>query len=415
MSRGILGLGKAEEEGMEIRMSDQQRIDAVQAVSDGRLEKQRCSEVLGVSVRQVNRLIGQLRDVGIAGLIHGNRGRTSPRQTPAKIRDKIVGWVRGRYADINDTHLTEILMREEGIMIGRETLRVLLRGSGIAPKRKRRRRKFRSRRERKEAFGSMVQVDASRHDWLEGRGPMLTRVGGKDDATGYVWARFEEAETTWAYMHLLHDLATTHGLPMSLYADRHGICHVLREPTIVEQFKDSAPLSQFGRAMQDLGIQIIRAWSPQAKGRIERHWGISQDRLVVELRLAGAKTMAEANRVLAINLKDTNKRFTVPPKRRAPLFRTPPPLHTLDRILCLKETRTVARDNTISFEGIILQIPHVPGLRSLAQRKVDVLQLRDGSIEIQHEAKTVAKFSKEAVERLARQNRKENSQLKRAA
>lgn len=400
---------------MEIRMSDQRRIDAVQAASDGRLEKDRCGNVLGVTVRQVNRLVVKLRSSGMAGLIHGNRGRASPRQTPEEVRGKILGLVRGKYADINDTHLMEILMREEAIKIGRETLRILLRGSGLGPKRKRRSPKFRSRRERKEAFGCMIQIDASRHDWLEGRGPMFTIVGGKDDATGFVWARFEEAETTWAYMHLVHDIARSSGLPMSLYSDRHGIFHVQREPTIVEQFKDSAPLTQFGRAMQDLGIQLIRAWSAPAKGRIERHWGFSQDRLVVELRLAGAKTIEEANHVLALFLKDHNKRFTVPPKQRDPMFRKPPHLHTLDRVLCLKETRTVAKDNTISFEGIILQIPHVKNLRSLALRKVDVLQLRDGSIEIQYEAKTVAKFNKDAIARMTVQNRKENAQLKRAA
>jgi transposase len=400
---------------MEIRMSDQKRIDAVQAASDGRLEKGRCSEVLGVTIRQVNRLIETLRVSGIAGLIHGNRGQVSPRQTPKKIQDQILDLVRGRYKDINDTHLMEILMREEKIKIGRETLRVLLRSNGMGPKRKRRGRKFRSRRERKEAFGCMIQIDASIHDWLEGRGPMLTLVGGKDDATGYVWARFEYAETSWAYLHLIQDIANTHGLPMSLYSDRHGIFHVMKEPTIVAQFQNTAPLTQFGRAMQDLGIQLIKAWSSQAKGRIERHWGFSQDRLVVEMRLANAKTIEDANRVLATFLKEHNARYTVPPRQREPMFRKPPHLHTLNRILCLKETRTVAKDNTISFEGIILQIPHVPGLRSLAQRKVEVLQLRDGSIEIQYEKKTVAKFNKDAVARLAVQNRKENSQLKRAA
>lgn len=400
---------------MEIRMSEQRRIDTVQAAADGRLEKARCSQVLGVTVRQVNRLIVKLRGAGMAGLIHGNRGRASSRQIPEELRAKILEWVRGRYADINDTHLTELLMREEKIRIGRETLRVLLRGAGIGPKRKRRSPKFRSRRERKEAFGCMIQIDASRHDWLEGRGPLLTIVGGKDDATGFVWARFEDAETTWAYLHLVQDIARSHGLPLSLYADRHGIFHVQRDPTLVEQVTNSAPLTQFGRAMQDLGVQLIRAWSAPAKGRIERHWGISQDRLVVELRLAGAKTIEEANRVLAIFLKDHNTRFTVPPKQRAPMFRKPPPLHTLDRVLCLKETRTVAKDNTISFEGIILQIPHVKNLRSLALRKVSVLQLREGSIEIQYESKTVAKFSTDAITRLGVHNRKENSQLKQAA
>lgn len=352
---------------MEIRMSDQKRIDAVQAASDGRLEKGRCGEVLGVTVRQVNRLINKLRTVGIAGLIHGNRGRASPRQLSKKIRDTILDLVADRYKDINDTHLMEILMREKKIKIARETLRSLLRTNGISPKRKRRRPKFRSRRERKEAFGAMIQIDASRHDWLEGRGPMLTLVGGKDDATGYVWARFEEAETSWAYMHLVQDVANTHGLPMSLYSDRHGIFHILKEPTIVEQFQNTLPLTQFGRAMQELDIQLIKAWSSQAKGRIERHWGFSQDRLVVELRLAGAKTIEDANRVLAIFLKDHNRRFTVPPKHRDPMFRKAPHQHTLNRILCLKETRTVNNDN------------------------------------------------KEAVTRLAAQNRKENSQLKQVA
>lgn len=400
---------------MEIRMSDQRRIDAVQAASDGRLGKDQCSTVLDVTVRHVNRLIGKLRLSGIAGLMHGNRGRVSPRQTPEKIRDKILGLVRGRYRDINDTHLMELLMREEVIKIGRETLRCFLRANGIGPKRKRRRPKFRRCRERKEAFGCMLQIDASRHDWLEGRGPLLTLVGGKDDATNHVWARFEYAETSWAYLHLMQDVANTHGVPMSLYSDRHGIFHVVREPTIVEQFQHTAPLTQFGRAMQELGVQLIKAWSPQAKGRIERHWGFSQDRLVVELRLAGAQTIADANRVLAIFLKDINTRFTVPPKRRDSLFRKPPHAYQLNRILCLKETRTVNNDNTISFEGIILQIPYVRGRRTLAKRKVEVLQLADGSIEIQHQHKTVTKFNKEAVARLAAQNRKENSQLKQAA
>lgn len=400
---------------MEIRMKDQQRIDAVQAAADGRLEKQRCGAVLGVTVRQVNRLIGKLRAAGMAGLIHGNRGRASPRRTAEKDRAKIVELVRGRYADINDTHLMEILRREEAMTIGRETLRSLLRTHAIAPKRTRRGRPFRSRRERKEAFGSMIQIDASRHDWLEGRGPLLTLVGGKDDATGFVWARFEAAETTWAYLHLMQDIARTHGLPLSLYSDRHSIFHVLREPTMMEQLHDAVPLTQFGRAMHSLGIQLIRAWSPQAKGRIERHWGLSQDRLVVELRLTNATTIEAANRGLGIFLKDFNKRFTVPPHRRDPMFRQPPPLHTLNRILCLKETRTVAKDNTISFEGIILQIPRVKGLRSLALRKVDVLQLRDGSIDIQYEAKTVAQFCKEVITRLATRNRKETAQLKQAA
>jgi hypothetical protein len=311
--------------------------------------------------------------------------------------------------------LSEILSRDEKIQVSRQALRRILREEGIPAKLKRRSPRHRSRRERKEALGMMLQIDGSPHDWLEGRGPRLTLIGAKDDATSLVWARFEEAETTWGYMDLMREIFLSKGLPLSLYSDRHTIFHSPKEPTIVEQIHNVRPLTQFGRAMEELGVTIIKAWSAPAKGRIENQWKTFQDRLVVELRLAGAKTREEANRVLEWFLKEYNRRFCVPSKKQEPVFRSSPSPSRLDRVLCLKETRTVNKDHTVSFEGLALQIPPSKKFHSIARQKVQVLQLKDGSVEIVYKQQTVARFCPEAVQRLAEKINNERSQLKKAA
>lgn len=400
---------------MLLTMQEKNRVEVIQAVMDGRIEVEEAGRGLNRSVRQVFRMMKRLREKGLEGLVHGNKGKKSPRKIKKAIRRKIVELARGKFSDINDTHLSEILLREEKIRVSRPTLRRLLREAGIAAKRKRRHPKYRSRRERKEAFGMMLQIDGSPHDWLGGRGPRLTLIGAKDDATSFVWARFEEAETTWGYMDLMKDVCSSQGLPLSLYSDRHTIFHSPKEATIVEQINNIRPLTQFGRAMDELGITIIKAWSAPAKGRIENQWKTFQDRLVVELRLAGAKTREEANRVLEGFLKDYNRRFCVVARKQAAVFRSSPSPSPLDRILCLKETRTVAKDHTISFEGLVLQIPPSRQFHSIARQKVQVLQLKDGSIEIAYKQQMVARFRPEAIQRLVEKNNDEKSQLKKAA
>jgi transposase len=219
---------------MLLTMKDKERIEVIMAVLDGRIEVEEAGRVLKRSKRQIYRMVKGVREEGIEGLIHKNRGRASPRKLKERIRERFLVLAKGKYHDVNDTHLTELLLKEEGIKIGRETLRGVLRKAGISPKRRRRRPKYRKLRERKEAFGMMLQIDASSHDWLEQRWPWLTLVGTVDDATGYAWARFGEAETTWAYLNLMREVIASHGLPLSLYSDRHSIFHPLREPTIVE-------------------------------------------------------------------------------------------------------------------------------------------------------------------------------------
>jgi transposase len=400
---------------MILTMKDKQRIETIQYVMDHRLSIEQAAKVLHRSERQVFRMLKRLRTEGLSGLLHKNRGRPNPRNLGLQQRQHILNLVQNKYRDINDTHLSEILARTEKIHISRECLRRLLRQAQIPPKRKRRSPHYRSRRPRREAFGMMLQIDASPHDWLQGRGPPLTLVGAKDDATGYVWAHFTESESLWAYLDLMRDIFSTHGLPLSLYSDRHTIFHSPREPTVLEQLHNQKPLTQFGRAMYELGITIIKAYSPQAKGRIERQWGVFQDRLVAELRLAHACTMQQANAVLKTVLEDSNQRFVFPPKQRTPVFRKPPAASLLNQILCIKETRTVAKDHTVSFEGLTLQIPPSRKFKSIAGRNVQVLQLSNGSVEIVYRRMVVARFSDTTISRMLRSDLIAFSNLKMVA
>jgi len=395
-------------------MKEVNRLRVLQGYMDGKMFIEEAARILKRSLRSVYRMLAKVREKGPEGVLHGNRNKVSPRRVPEAIRKKVIELALGKYRDINDTHLCEILSEAEGIVMGRETLRGILRKEGIPSKRKVKRRKYRSRRERKEAFGMMLQIDASPHDWLQGRGPWLTLVGGKDDATGYVWAHFEEAETTWGYLDLLREVISTHGVPLSLYADRHSIFHTTREPTLIEQLKDVVPLTQFGRAMEELGISVMKAWTPQAKGRIERQWGVFQDRLVVELRLARANTLEQAREVLKSFLQDYNQRFCRLPKQAAAVFRKAPPKAVLHNILCLKETRMVKKDHTVSFDGLVLQIPFCKKYPCIADRQVDVRQYRDGHLEIGYRGSIVACFSPEAIRRLLN-TRSVQSNMKMAA
>lgn len=385
---------------MLLTMKEVNRLRVVQGYMDGKIDIEEASRILKRHPRSVYRVVAKVRAKGPEGVLHGNRNKVSCRRVPESTRKKIIEMTLGKYRDINDTHLCEILKEAEGIRIGRETLREILRKEGIPSKRKVKRRKYRRRRERKEAFGMMLQIDASPHDWLECRGPWLTLVGSIDDATGHVWAHFEEAEMTWSYLDLMEEIFHTHGLPLSLYADRHSIFYTSREPTIIEQLKDVVPLTQFGRAMEELGISLIKAWSPQAKGRVERLWGTFQDRLVVTLRLAGANTLVKAREVLKRFLKEYNRRFCLLPKQSVAVFKKAPPAVVLHKILCLKETRVVKKDHTVSFEGLVLQIPPSKTYPCIADRKVDVREYRDGHIEIVYRDSVVARFSSEAIRRL---------------
>ena len=313
---------------------------------------------------------------GAAGLAHGNRGRASSRRLPDADRERVLELARTEYRGYNDTHLAEALAEDEGIAISRPALRRLLRGAGMPSPRTRRGPRYRSRRERMAQAGLLVQVDGSRNDWLEGRGPWLTLVGGIDDATGVmVGAVFREQEDGVGYLTMVRDMARRYGLPAALYRDGSAV------------FAPTGPggagrdeATQVGRALAELGITTILAGSAQAKGRIERAWGTFQDRLVSELRRAGACDLPAANAVLRDFLPRFNRRFAVPPASAVPAWRPVPAGLDLARVCAFRWRRAVGSDSCIRLEGMVLQLPPGPGGRSLAGRRVEVELRLDGRL-----------------------------------
>lgn len=357
------------------------------------------AESLGIGERQVFRLKARYKAKGVLGLAHGNRGRPSLRKTPKKQEEIIVKLAQGKYKGFNDHHLTEKLGEVEGIAVSRRKVSYLLRERGLEAVRKKRRSKHRTRRERKAQVGLMLQTDGSKHDWLEGRGPHLTFLGLIDDASNLVpTGFFDEEETTIGYLQLFYETFSQYGLPISIYADRHMIFKTYREPTLEEQLHNKKPETQIGRALRELGVTLIPAYSSQAKGRIERCWGTFQDRLVSELRLEKAGNKQEANVIAKKFIPQFNGRFTVPPANPNSAWRPVQKNIDLLQILCVKEQRTVANDNTVSYNGVTFQIPKSKFRSSFAKAKVEVRELINGHVHICYHNQTIAKFSPKIIQ-----------------
>jgi len=337
-------------ETLTLNSEEQRRLLILNQVERGVVSVTEAAELMGVSVRQVHRLRAAYRDEGAAALVHGNRGRIPAHTLDPAVRQRVLTLAQTTYADCNHQHLSELLGEREGIQISRASLRRILLAAGVASPRTRRAPKHRSRRERYPQAGMLLQLDASRHDWLQGRGPWLTLVGAIDDATNIVpYALFRETEDAHGYFLLMEHIVRTDGRPLAVYRDRHGIFE--RAPsardTLAEQLKGTRAPTQFGRMLGELDINSIAARSPQAKGRIERLWGTFQDRLVVELRLAGATTVAEANVVLWAYLPRFNDRFAVAAAEPGRAYRDLEAGCDLAQICCFKYVRTVAADNTV--------------------------------------------------------------------
>jgi molybdenum-dependent DNA-binding transcriptional regulator ModE len=339
-------------------------------------------KLLGLSYRQAKRIWCRYRDKGDKGLVHRGRGRTGNRCKATRIRERILARYKERYADFGPTLAAEHLGRE-GLVIDHETLRLWLLAKGWWTI-KRRRQKHRQWRERKACFGELVQMDGSHHDWFEGRrGPAVLMVM-IDDATNRTYAQFSEQETTRAAYDTFEGYVRRHKMPVGLYVDRDSIYRADREPTVAEQLAGQEPLTQFGRAMKGLGVAIELAYSPQAKGRVERRNGLLQDRLVKELRLAGISDLKGANHFLEEKfLPDLNRRFWVKPAQEADAHRAVP--RNLAELLNWEQERVVQRDWTVAWEGRWFQIESGHEALCLVGRSVIVRQLRDGTVHLVRE------------------------------
>jgi len=334
---------------------------------------------MGVSERQGWRILSAYRKEGAAAIAHGNRGRTPANATSLAIRQQVVDMAKYHYSGVNHTHLTELLSEREGITISRSTLRRILTEVGLSSPRRGHKARHRYRRQRMPQEGMLLQLDGSPHAWLESRGPQFTLLLAIDDATGTVpYALFREQEDTFGYFELLKVIINQYGIPLGVYTDRYSIFRVERGPS--NGSKDAVPLTQFGRALRELGITHVVARSPEAKGRVERANGTFQDRLVAELRLSGASTITEANSVLWDFLPRFNQRFGVPATQSGRVYRLISPEMNLEGILCMKDRRRVARDNTVQYHRRTLQLfPDIDKV-SYAGSYVEIQERLDGQI-----------------------------------
>jgi len=370
------------QETFPLSQKELQRVSVISACIKGDMACARAAGLLCLSVRQIKRLKKRMREDGEAALAHANRGRPSPRRLPDAVRTKIVQLARGTYAGFNDHHLCEKLVEREGFSLSRETLRRLLRNNGLGSPRKRRAPAHRHRRMRSARVGELVQLDGSPHDWLAGRGPQLTALGMQDDATGKILAaQFFSSETTFGYLCLLNrcSAATACRSLFTVITAASSSATTTAGPSRNNSLENASP-PNFGRALEQLGVTFIAANSPQAKGRVERLWGVLQDRLCSELRLAGAHDLDSANAVLRKFIADYNRRFARQPREMASAWRPAP--DNLERICCFLHERTVSNDNVVQWEGRRFQIPQQARRFSFAGAKVHIYQALDGRVSL---------------------------------
>ena len=359
---------------------EQARLQVLNSLFAEHMTLDQAAMLMGVTTRHTRRMLAAYREEGAAAVAHGHRGRQPPNATPDAVVADVVHLARTRYEGANHTHLRELLSEREGIDIGRTTLRRILVNAGLSSPRRRRPPKHRVRRQRMPREGMLVQMDGSHHPWLGDQAPPLALLIAVDDATGTVVdAFFCEQEDAHSYFLLIQGLVQHLGVPVALYTDRHAVFKHTPGSGLPEM------PTQFSRAMEELGIQMIFARSPQAKGRVERTAGTFQDRLITELRLAGASSIGAANRVLEQFLPRFNRRFQVPPQHPEPAFRSLDPELCLDQILCFKHRRKVAKDNTVRFQLHTLQLLPGPERPSYAGAAVEVLEGLDGRLTVRHE------------------------------
>ena len=370
---------------IQLSQKELQRVKVIENAVAGHLTVRQAAELLGLSGRQVKRWKARYEGEGVEWAKHGNRGRRQPWGVSRAMVERIVKLAREVYVGFNDSHLTEKLVEVENIEISRETVRRILRGAGLRSPQKRRARKYRSRRERKAQLGMMLLTDASREDWLEGRGPALTLVGYQDDATSRVLgAHFQlEYEDTVGYMRGLRKVVEEYGIPLAVYRDQHGTFQ--RNDghwTLEEELAGRQTPTQMGRVLEELGIQSIRALSPQAKGRIERLWKTFQDRLRSELRLVAVGSVEQANAVLQRFVGEYNRKFGVEAKQAGSVFRRVDRRLNLDRVFSLKYERTVGRDHVIEFGSRSLQLPPEKRGKGYAGQKVELSHQLNGELHV---------------------------------
>ena len=367
---------------LRLSVAERERAEVLWKVSKSSLSLAKAAELLGVSYRQVLRLWKRFQLDGASGLKHGLRDRVSNHRFDAGRRERVLELYRAKSGDFGPTLAVEYLGKLAGEELSEETLRQWLIEAGMWSAR-RRGAPHRQWRERREHWGEMIQRDGSDHDWFEGRREKASMMVMIDDATNWTHAKFFESETTAAAMTVFGEYVGHYGRPRSLSVDRASIDETTRDSTVEEALQETAPLTQFGRAMRELGVELILAHSPQAKGRVERRHGVFQDRFVKALRLQQINTLESANSYLEREyLDELNEKFPVAARSSLNLHRPLPRGLNLNHVLCYQEQRVVQNDWTVSWCNRILQLGAEHQKLSLARKKIMVSELLAGSIRL---------------------------------
>ncbi len=367
------------------------------------------AQILKVTERQIRRLSAAFVPGDVIGVRHGNRGRSPSNRTPEGLRRQVLSLFADEFKGFNDTHFVELLAEEKSIVMARSTFQRIARAGGHKAARKRRSQRYRCRRVREGQKGRMLLWDGSHHDWLEGRGPKMSLMGAVDDATGELMpgAHFVPQESAAGYLRVLHDTVKEYGIPGAIYMDRHG--SLKRNDgfwTLEEELKGEQTPTHIGQSLRELGIEVIYALSPQAKGRVERLWGTLQDRLVSEMRRKRIATVEDANTFVDVFRIRYNKRFGKQARESGSAWRSIPPKTVLEDVCAFRYEAVVSNDNLVSIDGVKLQIPRPEGGRSFAKATVQVRQRLSGLWRVFYKETCIAALHIDGVANEVRSRRK---------
>ncbi len=362
------------------------RLEILQRIEERRLSQAQAAKVLGMTDRQMRRLVRRYRDDGPEGLISKKRGTPGNHRRPQAFREHVLAIVRERYADFGPTLAREKLLERHGLLVPCETLRGWMKDAGIWLPRAARRRQVQQPRARREYFGELIQLDGSDHRWFEGRGPACTVLTYVDDATSRLQLlRFVEGESTFDYMLATKQYIERYGKPVAFYSDRHTVFHNNKRSGV-----GGTGMTQYGRALHELGIDIMCANTPAAKGRVERAHGTLQDRLVKEMRLEGISSIDQANKWIDGFVEFYNARFSKPPALPVDVHRPIMDYECLDDIFTWQEVRTLSASLTLQYDKVIYLIEPTRENQRLAGKRVTVVDYPDGRFKIRHEGRELA-------------------------
>ncbi|MBM3283629.1 ISNCY family transposase [Candidatus Gottesmanbacteria bacterium] len=370
-----------------------ERITVMNNLIEKRIKQKHAAKQLDLSVRQVRRIMKRYKREGAAGLIHLGRGRPSNRVIPQKEKDRAIEIIKEHYSDFGPTFALEKLKEFHETTFGVDTLRKEMIAQDLWRAKTRKIKKIHPYRERRACLGELVQLDGSPHDWFEGRTPSCTLLAFIDDATNRIMdGCFVDYEGTWTLFKATKHYLKTHGKPLAFYVDRHSTFKINRQATIEEDLKDRQAQSQFVRAMDNLGVEVIFANSPEAKGRVENLFGTLQDRLIKEMRLAGINGKEEGIRFFReVYIPKHNSKFAVPPREKANLHRSLLPTDDLTRIFTIQSKRLVSKDLIVQYKNTKYQLLPETGYRyTLKQTQITVEENENGRVVFRCKDKAIA-------------------------